>query len=236
MAGSSPRWRVVDAAFVKSAPSVEACPADGPPEVAFAGRSNVGKSSLLNALAGKTGLARTSRTPGRTQLLNLFDLTLRGGGQTRTLRCVDLPGYGFVAHGKKLRGVFAPMIEQYVAQRAQLRAVALLVDARRGLGDMDAELLQYCTEHGKPALLVVTKVDKLGASERGLLRRRLADEVGASPRDVLLTSASKGIGIEGPDGLAADLAGLADAAEPAASDDDAAPDDDADESEPPADA
>jgi GTP-binding protein len=213
-------WRVVDARFVTSAPNVGACPAGDLPEVAFAGRSNVGKSSLLNALVGRRGLARTSRTPGRTQLLNVFDIDLDGPGGSRTLRCVDLPGYGFVAASAKLRTVFAPMIETYIAGRDNLRAVVLLVDARRGVGDLDLQLLSFCTEREVGCLLVVTKVDKLGASERGLLRRRIAAEVGVDPRDVLLTSSSKGIGIEGRDGLVADLAAVIDGVEAASLADD----------------
>lgn len=208
----SPRggWRVVDAAFVISAPSVEGCPPGDRPEFALAGRSNVGKSSLLNALCGRRGLARVSRTPGRTQLLNVFDLTLAGpGGEHRSLRCVDLPGYGFAAARREVRESFAPMIEGYLAEREALRALVLLVDARRGqLGPLDLQLLEAATAHGRPTLLVVTKIDRIGASQRGLLRRHLAAEVGARPRDVLLTSASANLGLQGPDGLAADLADL----------------------------
>ncbi len=203
-------WRVVDASFVLSAPSVEQCPAGELPEVAFAGRSNVGKSSLLNALTGRRGLARVSRTPGRTQLLNVFDLRLAGpGGEQRKLRCVDLPGYGFAAAHKRVRETFAPMIGGYLAQRDTLRAMVLLVDARRGtLSELDRELLELASEHQRPTLLVATKADKLGASRRGLVRRQLAAAVGMSARDVLLTSASAGLGLQGRDGLAADLADL----------------------------
>ncbi|MCX4242379.1 ribosome biogenesis GTP-binding protein YihA/YsxC [Paraliomyxa miuraensis] len=204
-------WRVVDAQFVTSAPTVDDCPADELPEFALAGRSNVGKSSLLNALCGRRGLARVSRTPGRTQLLNVFELALSGpGAQRRVLRCVDLPGYGYAAAHRKVREGFAPMIEGYLAGRRALRALVLLIDARRGeLSELDLQLLELATAHGHPALLVATKVDRIGASERGLLRRRLGAAVGARPSDVLLTSASANLGLSGPDGLAADLAALA---------------------------
>lgn len=203
-------WRVVQAAFLKSAPSIAECPPGDRPEFALAGRSNVGKSSLLNALTGRRGLARTSRTPGRTQLLNAFDLTLAGpDGARLPIRCMDLPGYGYAAARREVREGFGPMVETYLRERAELRALVLLVDARRGeLSDLDFALLELATAHGRPTLLVATKIDKLGATERGLVRRRLAASVGARPRDVLLTSASARIGLDGPDGLAADLATL----------------------------
>lgn len=204
-------WRVVQAHFVTSAPSVEDCPPADRPEVAFAGRSNVGKSSLLNALAGRKGLARVSRTPGRTRLLNVFDLELHGPDDARcSLRCVDLPGYGFAAARADVRRGFGPMIDGYLEKRESLRALVLLVDSRRGApSELDMALLQLATEHEHPTLLVATKADKLGASKRGLVRRRMAEAVGADPRDVLLTSASTGLGLWGRDSLAADLAALA---------------------------
>ena len=210
MAAQDHAWRVVAARFVTSAPDVSACPEPDLPEVAFAGRSNVGKSSLINALVGQRGLARTSRTPGRTQLLNVFDVDLRGPEGARTLRCVDLPGYGWVSEGGRgNRERFAPMIEGYIGGRPTLRAVVLLVDARRGLGDLDLELLQYCTEREVPCLVVATKADKLGASERGLVRRRIAESIGVGARDILLTSATERIGVSGEGGLVSDLAALA---------------------------
>lgn len=212
-AAASGGWRVVEAAFLMSAPSVAECPPGDRPEFAFAGRSNVGKSSLLNALCGRRGLARTSRTPGRTQLLNAFDITLAGPAGVRLeVRCMDLPGYGYAAARREVREGFGPMVEGYLRERSALRALVLLVDARRGeITDLDHALLELATAHGRPALLVATKIDKLGASERGLVRRRLAATVGVRPRDVLLTSASDHVGLHGPDGLAADLAALCEA-------------------------
>lgn len=203
-----PSWRVVSAEFETSAPSVDQAPEGGLPEVAIAGRSNVGKSSLLNALCGRRGLARTSRTPGRTQLLNVFRVTLAGPDAKVDLRVVDLPGYGYAATHAGVRRGFGPMIEGYLKGRDALRALVLLIDLRRGLADLDRQLMEFVARRELPTLVVGTKADKLGAAARGLARRELASQLGADPHDVLLTSASAGIGLA--DGaLAADLADIA---------------------------
>lgn len=210
-------WRVVSAEFEQSASGLDNAPAPSVPEIAVAGRSNVGKSSLLNAFAQRRGLARVSRTPGRTRLLNFFAVELRRGGRSdpapehRHFRWIDLPGYGFAQAHKSVRDTFGPMIDAYLGRREVLRALVLLVDARRGLRDAEFELLETMAGHGRPTLLVATKVDKLSASERGLLARGMAQQVGVSPDDILLTSSSSGLGL-GDDprhgGLARDLADL----------------------------
>jgi GTP-binding protein len=200
---------VVSAAFERSATRLAECPPQGVPEVAFAGRSNVGKSSLLNALCGRRDLARTSATPGRTQLLNFFALELEHeSGERRAVRCVDLPGWGFASAPKAVRESFAPMVETYVRRREALRGFVLLVDARRGVDDRDLELLELASARDVPSLLVATKADKLSAPERGLVRRRVAEAVGAHERDVLLVSSRTGIGVRDGE-LARDLARLA---------------------------
>ncbi len=209
---TEPGWRVISAEFETSATGLDNAPPADVPEIAVGGRSNVGKSSLLNAFTHRTGLARVSRTPGRTRLLNCFRIRLRGPEGDRELRWVDLPGYGFAAAARPVRESFGPMIESYLLGRQTLRAFLLLVDARRGLREEELELLELMGGRGVPTLLVVTKCDKLGASERGLLARRLAEPLGIDPRDVLLTSSSKGIGL-GDDprrgGLAHELAVIA---------------------------
>lgn len=156
-------------------------------------------------------MARVSRAPGRTRLLNFFTARLLGPRGERQLRLVDLPGYGYAAAHRSLREQWGPMIEGYLEHREVLAALVLLVDVRRGAGELDLALAQLATAHGRPILIVGTKADKLGKSERGLLRRKIAETFDATARDVVLTSASSGIGLAGRDGLVADLAALADA-------------------------
>jgi GTP-binding protein len=191
-----PRWQVVDAEFELSAPNLAGCPAGTLPEIAVAGRSNVGKSSLLNTFARRTGLARVSRTPGRTQMLNFFRLRLRGPARAQLeLRWVDLPGYGWAKAPRGIRDAFGPMIEGYLRERESLGGLLVLIDARRGPLDGDLELLEFCSSIDLACLVCVTKCDKLGASERGLLPRQFAQMLGIDPHDVLLTSASSGQGL-----------------------------------------
>ena len=195
-------WRVIDATFELSAPKLAALPAADRPELAFAGRSNVGKSSLLNALSGATSLARTSKQPGRTQLLNSFAWTLLDDAGTRVpARCIDLPGYGFAAVRAAVRDAFAPMVESYLLERTTLRAVLLLVDCRRGLDERDYALLEFLAERELQVLVVGTKSDKLGAAERGVWIDRVAKEASLPKRSIFLTAARTGLGVTGPRSL-----------------------------------
>lgn len=146
-----------NASFLRAA----ARPADllppGPPEIAFAGRSNVGKSSAINALAGRRKLARTSKTPGRTQTINLFDLGERA-------RLADLPGYGFARVSKSMREQWAQLIEAYLRERASLAAIVIVMDARHPLTPLDAQLLHWLD--GYRVLVLLSKADKLNRVEQ----------------------------------------------------------------------
>jgi GTP-binding protein len=166
---------IVDAQFVTTAMDVASLPPPLYAELAFAGRSNVGKSSLINSLAQRAKLARTSGTPGCTRGLNLFRLTLRGGAR---VDFVDLPGYGFAQRSKSERAGWGPMIEGFLERRVGLRGVVLLVDVRRGLQAEERQLLEYLAHIDKRALLVATKVDRLPTSKRKTALLALSKEAG----------------------------------------------------------
>jgi GTP-binding protein len=150
-----------NAEFVMASSDVRDLPAPVYAELAFAGKSNVGKSSLINTLAARRSLARTSSTPGRTRQLCLLRVTLREG----TIDFIDLPGYGYAKVSKAERRSWGDMIERFLERRPGLRGVVLIIDVRRGLGDDDRQLLEFLAEHERPALLVATKIDKLARSK-----------------------------------------------------------------------
>jgi GTP-binding protein len=177
--------------FVAGAASEAALPPDALPEIAFAGRSNVGKSSLVNALTGRTTLARTSHTPGRTQQLNFFDLG-------RRLMLVDMPGYGFAEASKGEVARWIRLVRVYLKGRASLRRTLLLIDARHGLKETDRPWLEMFDEAAVSYQVVLTKADKVKPPElaRGLdeLAAELARHVAAHP-EVVVTSAHEARGI-----------------------------------------
>lgn len=159
-----PPHPLVGARFVIGAAAASQLPADGAPEIAFAGRSNAGKSSAINALANHSRLAFSSRTPGRTQQINVF--ALRGGA----LVC-DLPGYGYAAVAKSLKRDWQEFLWHYLTTRQNLVALVLLVDARLGVTDLDRTVLEAFVPSGRPVLVLATKADKLGtAAQREALR------------------------------------------------------------------
>jgi GTP-binding protein len=151
------------AEFIKSASTPEQFPADGLPEVAFLGRSNVGKSSLINALAGQRGLAFTSNTPGRTQSINFYRVE-------GNFYFVDLPGYGYARVPLAAKNDWAKLIEHYLRERSTLRLSFLILDARRGWMDKDLDLKMWLETHSHPYIVVASKIDKLNQGEqlRGL--------------------------------------------------------------------
>jgi GTP-binding protein len=179
------------ARFVAGAAEPSALPVEDLPEIAFAGRSNVGKSSLVNALTGRRMLARTSNTPGRTRQLNFFDL----GGE---LLLVDLPGYGYAAASKLAVDRWTALIHRYLRSRASLRRVCLLVDARHGLKKPDRSVLQVLDRVGISYQIILTKTDKVSLGELTGTAERVAAEIvahTAAHPEIHLTSALKHRGI-----------------------------------------
>ena len=174
--------------FVTSASTYETLPAT-PAELAFIGRSNVGKSSLINALANQKQLAKVSKTPGRTQLLNLFEL--RDG---RTL--VDLPGYGFANAPKAARANWGRMTERYLLEREGLERILVLVDGEIGPTKLDVKMLEWLRDCDLPFAVIATKHDKVKSSVRQKRKRELAAGCGLEERDITWVSASKGVNLD----------------------------------------
>ena len=151
------------ARYLTSATRPAEFPAADLPEIAFAGRSNVGKSSLINTLAGVSGLARTSRTPGRTRLLNWFRIDLpKATHGNDAVYFVDLPGYGFASVDRSMRASWRPLMESYLGERSSLKVVALLIDIRRGVEDEERDFVPWLLEKRITVVPVITKADKLG--------------------------------------------------------------------------
>jgi GTP-binding protein len=179
--------------FLKSAPALEHLPAPVVPEVAFAGRSNVGKSSLLNALTGRNGLARTSNTPGRTQELNFFDV-----GAPLAFRLVDMPGYGFAKAPKDVVKKWRFLVNDFLRGRDTLKRALVLIDSRHGIKDVDREILEMLDKAAVSYRLVLTKADKVKATELADVMDSVAAEARKRPAahpDILATSSEGGMGI-----------------------------------------
>lgn len=179
---------VSEAEFITSAVKPAQYPPAAPPEVAFAGRSNVGKSSLINCLLARKKLVRVSSTPGRTQLINFFALA------GDLLRFVDLPGYGFAKVPAKVKAAWRPMIEAYVAHRETLKAVVVILDVRREPSPDDRMLLDWLKALDAPIIIAVTKADKLSKNQAASRRAKLRKVLGPYDDQPVLCSATTGQG------------------------------------------
>jgi GTP-binding protein len=168
------------------------------PEIAFAGRSNVGKSSLLNRLVHRKKFARVSNTPGRTREVNFFKVN-------GSFLLVDLPGYGYARISKERRAEWRPLIESYLRSTNRLHGVVQLLDARHDPTNDDLQMLDYLGELGVPTIIVLTKIDKLAARERGRQRAHIARAIGAEDDQIVEFSATTG---EGRNELAEAIEGL----------------------------
>jgi GTP-binding protein len=175
--------------FIKSATKPAHYPEGDLPEIAFAGRSNVGKSSLINVLVNRKNLVRTSSTPGRTQLINFFDVN-------GTFTLVDLPGYGFAKVPLEVKRQWGPMMETYLAQRTNLRGVVLIQDIRRIPKEEDLQLLAWLRTYGVTPILVVTKCDKVSKNERARQLGLIAKELGVERGELCCFSALSREGVE----------------------------------------
>ncbi len=162
-------WKRLE--FVTSAKSLEGCPRAPLPEVAFSGRSNVGKSSLLNTIAGRRALAKVSGKPGKTRLLNFFDLDGRG-------HLVDLPGYGYAAVGKSMKAEWGRFMDEYLQGREQLAGVVQLIDCRHEPSEQDKQMVSWLAGRQLPFVLALTKADKISRGKRQKHRSMILKALG----------------------------------------------------------
>jgi GTP-binding protein len=180
--------KIISAEFIKSAVKPDQYPKTGLPEIAFSGRSNVGKSSLINTLLGRKKLAQTSATPGKTRLINFF--TVNG-----KLSIVDLPGYGFARVSRAEQETWGPMIEIYLRERTTLRLVVVILDIRHDPTQQDYDLIEWLHHYGRSYLIVLTKSDKLSRGQALQRRKQIMTDLGLGAQEMLvLFSAQSGEG------------------------------------------
>ncbi len=179
--------KVTSTEFVKSASDHRQCPPEGLPEVAFAGRSNVGKSSLINTMMGRKNLARTSGNPGHTRTLNFYRINNR-------YMFADLPGYGYAKAPRQERKKWKTLVEGYLRTREELCAVVIILDLRREPGQEEIDLIGFLTAEGITPVLVATKADKIGKTKRVKPMRRSAEALGVTYDSLLPFSAQTGEG------------------------------------------
>lgn len=186
------KLKIKRAEIVSTAARVSQLLEPGLPEVAFLGRSNVGKSSLLNKLVNRKQLARTSNTPGKTRLIHMYEVDIAG----RTIRFVDLPGYGYAKVARTERNAWKSMIEGYLANRPSLCAAVLLQDMRRDVTDDETLLLDWLDEHSIASLVAITKTDKLKQMRRAKRVKEVKSQLLIAPARAIPTSSQTGDGIE----------------------------------------
>ena len=172
---------IKSAEFIKSAVKPAHYPSEDLPEIAFAGRSNVGKSSLINVLLNRKRLAKTSSTPGRTQLINFFVIN-------ETFSFVDIPGFGYAKVPRAVQKNWAPMVETYLSTRSTLKGIVLIVDIRRIPGAEELSLLDWLNHYQIPCILVATKIDKLNRSKQMAQRQRIAEVLSISSESLHMFS------------------------------------------------
>ncbi len=179
--------KITSAEFITSAAGARDWPETALPEIAFAGRSNVGKSSVINTLCERKGLVKTSGKPGHTRTINFFTIN-------EAVTFVDLPGYGYAAVSKTERKEWSSMIKSYLADRPNLLGVVCIADLRRGFEDDDMMLVKAAPDFGYQPILVLTKADKLKTNPRANEHRRFAKELGCPTDELILFSSTKGWG------------------------------------------
>ncbi|MCF8076596.1 MAG: ribosome biogenesis GTP-binding protein YihA/YsxC [Desulfotignum sp.] len=181
--------KIRDVQFVKSAVKPDQYPEDAVPEIAFAGRSNVGKSSMINTLIQRKDLVKTSSRPGCTQLINFFLIN-------DDLSFVDLPGYGYAKVSKKIRAAWQPMVETYLSHRPNLLGLVLIIDIRRDPREEERNLAQWLISHHMPFLVVLTKADKLSKTQQQKRVAAISSQMNRNTSEVILFSAKTRVGRE----------------------------------------